>query len=32
MECVECMVFDVKGQAREDGMQVLRQFYFILQR
>ncbi len=28
---VESMVFDVKGQVREGGMQILRQCYFILQ-
>jgi hypothetical protein len=30
-ECVESMVFDVKGQAKEGGMQVLCQCYFISQ-
>jgi hypothetical protein len=30
-ECVESVVFDMKGQARESGMQVLQQCYFILQ-
>jgi hypothetical protein len=28
---VESMVFDARGQAREGGMQVLQQYYFILQ-
>jgi hypothetical protein len=31
MECVESMVFDAKQQAKEGGMQVLQQCYFILQ-
>jgi hypothetical protein len=30
-ERVESMVFDVKGQVREGGMQVLQQCYFIPQ-
>ncbi len=32
VECVESMVFDVRGQAMEGGMQVLGQCYFVLQR
>jgi len=30
-ECVESMVFDAKGQAKEGGMQVLQQCYFMPQ-
>ncbi len=30
-KCVESMVFDAKGQAKEGGMQVLQQCYFIPQ-
>jgi hypothetical protein len=31
VKCVESMVFDARGQARESGMQVLQQCYFIPQ-
>ncbi len=31
VEHVESMVFDARGQAREGGMQVLWQCYFVLQ-
>jgi hypothetical protein len=31
VECVESMVFDARGQAKEGGMQVLQQCYFIPQ-